>query len=397
MARVSDPVAIRAWVADTPTGGLTLETLDLDEIRPGEVLVRVAAVGVCHTDIAYTDGSRPTAPFPLVAGHEGAGVISAVGEATDGFAVGDRVLMSFSSCGSCRGCLAGRPARCASFRELNSGFGGPGSGGRLTRRNGEKVSAGFFGQSSFADHALTGLRNLVRVPDGVPLPLAAPFGCGFQTGAGAVLNTLRLQPGDALLVTGTGAVGMSAVMAARAAGAAVIVAVDPVESRRTLALTLGATIALDPAEVADGALGAMKVPLDFAIDTSGRPEMIRAAVAAVHAEGVVVLIAAGRTGAVADIPLRDLIVGRQVRGAVQGDSVPQLLIPRLLELWRAGQFPVEALVSTFAATELDDAMRAMKLGHVVKPVVLFDEGCWGLRRLRRCGPRRRGPTPWLGH
>ena len=233
------------------------------------------------------------------------------------------------------------------------------------------MSAGFFGQSSFADHALTGVRNLVRVPDGVPLPLAAPFGCGFQTGAGAVLNTLRLQPGDALLVTGTGAVGMSAVMAARAAGAAVIVAVDPVESRRTLALTLGATMALDPADVAGGALGAIKVPFDFAIDTSGRPEMIRAAVAAVHSEGVVVLIAAGRTGAVADIPLRDLIVGRQVRGAVEGDSVPQLLIPRLLELWRAGQFPVEALVSTFAATDLDDAMRAMRLGQVVKPVVVF--------------------------
>jgi aryl-alcohol dehydrogenase len=364
-------VTIRAWVADTPDGGLTLETLDLDEIRPGEVLVQVSAVGICHTDIAYTDGSRPTAPFPLIAGHEGAGVIAAVGEAAQGYAIGDHVVMSFSSCGSCRGCLAGWPARCSSFRELNSGFGGPGSGGRLTRRNGEKVSAGFFGQSSFADHALTGVRNLVRVPDGVPLHLAAPFGCGIQTGAGAVLNALRLQPGDTLLVTGTGAVGMSAVMAARAAGAAAIVAVDPVESRRTLALTLGATHVLDPVDVAAGALEAMKIPLDFAIDTSGRPEMIRAAVAAVHSAGVVVLIAAGQTGTVADIPLRDLIVGRQVRGAVEGDSVPQLLIPRLLELWRAGQFPVEALVSTFAAGELNDAMRAMKLGHVVKPVVVL--------------------------
>jgi aryl-alcohol dehydrogenase len=365
---------IRAWVADAPAGGLALETLDMDEIRPGEVLVRVAAVGVCHTDIAYTDGSRPTAPFPLVAGHEGAGVIAAVGEATEGFALGDRVLMSFSSCGRCRGCLAGRPARCSSFRELNSGFGGPGSGGRLTRRNGEKVSAGFFGQSSFADHALTGVRNLVQLPEDVPLHLAAPFGCGIQTGAGAVLNALRLQPGDSLLVIGAGAVGMSAVMAARAAGASAIVAVEPVESRRTLALTLGATHALDPADVAAGALDRMKVPLDFAIDTSGRPEMIRAAVAAVHSAGVVVLIAAGPMGATADIPLRELIVGRQVRGAVEGDAVPQLFIPRLLELWRSGQFPVEALVSTFAAAELNDAMRAMKAGHVVKPVVVFDEG-----------------------
>ena len=366
------PVAVRAWVADAPGGPLSPETLELDEIRPGEVLVRVAAVGVCHTDIAYTDGSRPAAPFPLVAGHEGAGVIAAVGPGTEGFSAGDRVVMSFSSCGRCRGCLAGRPARCSSFRELNSGFGGPGSGGRLTRRNGDKVSAGFFGQSSFAEHALTGVRNLVRVPDGVPLPLAAPFGCGIQTGAGAVLNTLRLQPGDTLLVTGTGAVGMSAVMAARAAGAAAIVAVDPVESRRARALTLGATHALDPADVARGALGRIGLPLDYAIDTSGRPEMIRAAVAAVHSAGTVVLIAAGQAGALADIPLRDLIVGRQVRGAVEGDAVPQLLIPRLLDLWRAGQFPVEALVSTFGATELNDAMQAMKAGHVVKPVVVFD-------------------------
>jgi aryl-alcohol dehydrogenase len=366
------PTAVRAWVAGAPNGRLALETLELDEIRPGEVLVRVAAVGVCHTDIAYTDGSRPAAPFPLIAGHEGAGVIAAVGPGAAGFAVGDRVVMSFSSCGRCQGCLAGRPARCSSFRELNSGFGGPGSGGRFTRRNGEKVSAGFFGQSSFAEHSLTGVRNLVQVPEGVPLPLAAPFGCGIQTGAGAVLNTLRLQPGDTLLVTGTGAVGMSAVMAARAAGAAAIVAVDPVPSRRARALTLGATQVLDPADVARGAIAGTGVPLDFAIDTSGRPEMIRAAVAAVHSAGVVVLIAAGAADAVADIPLRDLIIGRQVRGAVEGDAVPQLLIPRLLELWRAGQFPVEALVSTFAATELNDAMRAMKLGHVVKPVVVFD-------------------------
>jgi aryl-alcohol dehydrogenase len=363
-------LTIRAWVADGPGADLALEPLSLDEIRPGEVLVRVAAVGVCHTDIAYTDGSRPAAPFPLVAGHEGADIITAVGPGADGFAAGDRVVMSFSSCGRCRGCLRGRPSRCSAFRELNSGFGGPGGHGRLTRRSGEPVAAGFFGQSSFADHAITGVRNLVRVPDDVPLSLAAPFGCGIQTGAGAVLTALRVGDGDSLLVTGTGAVGLSAIMAARTVGAATIIAVDPVKRRRALALDLGATHALDPADVADGALARMAGPLDFAIDTSGRPEMIRAAVAAVHSDGVVALIATGPPGTTADIPLRDLVVGRQVCGVVEGDSVPQLLIPRLFELWRRGRFPVEALVTKFAAAEINEAMKAMKSGDVVKPLVV---------------------------
>jgi aryl-alcohol dehydrogenase len=163
-------------------------------------------------------------------------------------------------------------------------------------------------------------------------------------------------------------------MAARIAGASTIIAVDPVEQRRALALTLGATHALDPAEVAGGALAHRADPLDFAIDTSGRPEMIRAAVAAVHSDGIVGLIASGPPGTAAGLPLRDLVVGRQVRGIVEGDSVPQVLIPRLLELWRQGQFPVEALVTTFASTEINEAMRAMKAGRVVKPVVVFGEG-----------------------
>jgi aryl-alcohol dehydrogenase len=364
---------VRAWVVDGAGRDLAPEPLRLDEIRPGEVLVKVAAVGVCHTDIAYTDGSRPAAPFPLVAGHEGAGIVTAVGAGVIDFATGDRVVMSFSSCGRCHGCLRGRPSRCSAFRELNSGFGGPGSGGRLTRRSGEAVSAGFFGQSSFADHALTGVRNLVRVPDDVPLHLAAPFGCGIQTGAGAVLTALRVDTGDSLLVTGAGAVGMSAIMAARVAGATTIIAVDPVAERRDLALALGATQVLTPAEVTDGALVTLADPLDFAIDTSGRPETIRAAVAAVHSEGIVGLIAPGAPGTTADIPLRDLVVGRQVRGVVEGDSVPQLLIPRLLELWRRGRFPVEKLVTTFTGTEVNEAMRAMKGGHVVKPVIVFGE------------------------
>jgi aryl-alcohol dehydrogenase len=218
---------------------------------------------------------------------------------------------------------------------------------------------------------VTRARNLVRLTQTEPFRLAAPFGCGVQTGAGTVLNTLRVAVGDSLLVVGTGAVGMSAVMASRTAGASPIVAVDPVVQRRALSLALGATHALDPVEVADGALTEVAGGFDYAIDTSGRSEMIRAAVAGVHSTGVVVLLASGPPEATVDVPLRDVVLGRQVRGAVEGDSVPQEFIPRLLALWRQGRFPVEALVTTFPETEINEAMRAMRLDSAVKPVVVF--------------------------
>jgi aryl-alcohol dehydrogenase len=364
-------VLIDAAVTESKGAPFTMKRLELDDLRADEVLVKVVACGICHTDLIIRDQWYPV-PLPAVLGHEGAGVVEAVGAAVSKVKPGDHVALSYGSCGACAKCHAGEPWTCHDFFARNFGAARP-DGSTALRDDGRAIHSHFFGQSSFATYAVSPERSVVRLAPDVPLDIVAPFGCGIQTGAGAVLNALRLQPGDALLVTGTGAVGMSAVMAARAAGAAAIVAVDPVASRRALALTLGATHALDPADVARGALDRIEVPLDFAIDTSGRPEMIRAAVAAVHSAGVVLLLAAGRTDTVADIPLRDLIVGRQVRGAVEGDAVPQLLIPRLLELWRVGQFPVEALVSTFAAAELGNAMRAMKLGHVVKPVVMFDE------------------------
>jgi aryl-alcohol dehydrogenase len=363
---------IEAWVADT--GGLPLrrEILTLDGLRPGEVLVRVEAVGVCHTDLAWVNGSRPS-PFPLVAGHEGAGVVTATGDGVTGVRVGDRVAMSFASCGACPPCAAGRPAYCRSFRALNSGFGGgrekeP----RLTRESGEPVTIGFFGQSSFADHALTTPRNLVPLPDWVPATVAAPFGCGVQTGAGAVLTTFGMQAGQSLVVFGTGAVGMSAVMAAALAGGETVVAVDPVARRRELAMQLGATHALAPDEVDAGALrGVLADGFDWALDTTGRPEVVRTAVGALHTTGTVGLVAAGSTGAELAVPLRDLVVGRRVRGVVEGDSVPQVFIPRLFELWRAGRFPVDALLTTWPAEDINDALHAMEDGTAVKPVVQF--------------------------
>ncbi|HVW41702.1 MAG TPA: NAD(P)-dependent alcohol dehydrogenase [Amycolatopsis sp.] len=357
---------IDAWVAETAGAPLVPRRLELDELRAGEVLVRIGAAGVCHTDISYTDGSRP-APFPLIAGHEGAGVVSAVGAGVTEFAVGDRVVLSFSSCGNCRSCRLGRPSYCDSFRRLNTGFGGADEAPRFRTVSGSPVTGGFFGQSCFAGHALTRPRNLVRLPESVPFAVAAPFGCGVQTGAGAVLNTLKAGTGASIAVFGAGAVGLSAVMAAAAAGAATIAAVDPIEQRRALAKTLGARQALDPAEA--GTLAGF----DYAIDTTGRPDVIRTAVAATHNTGTTCLIGSGPAGTEVSLPLRDLVVGRRVRGLVEGDSVPQVFLPLLLGLWESGRFPVEALITTFPSTELNAAMHAMHTGHAVKPVVVFPD------------------------
>jgi aryl-alcohol dehydrogenase len=363
--------AVHAWVADVD-GPPLRETLRFDGVRDDDVLVRVEAVGVCHSDLMWMDGSRPS-PFPLVAGHEGAGTVVATGPAATGrVQVGQRVVMSFASCGTCGPCVTGRPSYCHDFRQLNSGFGGgreqqP----RLFRESGEFVTRGFFGQSSFADLALTNPRTLVPLPDWVPSHVAAPFGCGVQTGAGAVFNAFGVRPGESLVVLGSGAVGLSAVMAAAVVGAAVVVAVDPVPARRDLAVELGATHTLTPAQVAEGALlDLLPHGFDWALDTSGRPEVVEQGLQALATTGTMGILAAGRTGSAVTVPLRDLVVGRRVRGLVEGDSVPQEFIPRLLDLWRSGRFPVERLITTFP-DDVTGAVHAMQTGAAVKPVVTF--------------------------
>lgn len=359
---------INAWVAHSPGAPLVWESLHLDDLAPGEVLVRIGAAGICHTDEIYVDGSRPS-PFPVVVGHEAAGVVADVGVGVTGIEIGARVALSFSSCGSCRSCQLGRPSYCVNFRALNSGFGGTRSGAAYLSTMGDApVTGGFFGQSSFASHVITSPRNVIPIADSVPFHIAAPLGCGVQTGAGAVLNTLKIRPGESLIVFGVGGVGISAVMAAVVAGASRIVVVDPQESRRALALSVGATGAFPPdaGELLPGGF-------DYAIDTSGRPDSIRAALAATHNTGAVALIASGPAGTDISLPLRDLIVGRSIRGLVEGDSMPQLFIPELLDLWRAGRFPVDALITTFAHTELNEAMRAMHEGAVTKAVIVFPE------------------------
>ncbi|MFD7550534.1 NAD(P)-dependent alcohol dehydrogenase [Streptomyces sp. NPDC059578] len=370
----SPTTPVKAAVVREKGGPFVFEDLALDtDLRPDEVLVRVVATGVCQTDVHVRDQALPV-PLPAVLGHEGAGVVERVGDGVTSVAAGDHVVMSYQSCGRCTPCLSGNPAYCAVSFPANFG------GSRLDGTNalhrgpdtsGEEVHGHFFGQSSFATRSLATERNVVKVPDDIPLDLLAPLGCGLQTGAGAVLNSLAVPAGASVVVIGTGTVGLAAVMAARIAGAAPIIAVDIVPERLDLARELGATHAVHAkeedtaariAEITDG--GA-----DYVLEITARPEMLTLAVDALAPLGTAALIGGAPAGAHAPVNMNALLGGRTVRGIAQGDSIPQLFVPQLIDLYRAGRFPFDRLITHYGFDEINEAVSDTRTGAAIKPVL----------------------------
>ncbi|MDQ0489013.1 aryl-alcohol dehydrogenase [Streptomyces thermodiastaticus] len=360
---------IRAAVAETPGAPFVVGDLDLGEPRPDEVLVRMTAAGICHTDLGMRD-TWPGGLTPMVFGHEGTGRVEAVGAKVRGVAPGERVCLTFASCGACEQCATGHPAYCLHARSLNFS-GGRADGTTPLTRDGTPVHGGFFGQSSFATYAVVRERGVVPVPADLPAEVAAPLGCSGQTGAGTVLNRLRPDPGASLVVTGAGGVGLSAVMAAVAVGCDPVVAVDPVPARRALAVELGAKAALPPG---DGLVAALRDltggGTHHVVETTGRPEVARQAVAALRPRGELALVGLGGEVTFDVMPL--LAKGVRVHGVIEGDSHPGRFLPDLIGLWRRGLFPLETLVTTFPFEEIGSAVRAMEEGGVVKPVLVFD-------------------------
>ena len=362
-----------AAVLREPDGGFEWTDVELDDPREHEVLVRVTAAGVCHTDAVVRHGSLPVA-FPIVLGHEGAGVVEAVGDGVTSVSPGDHVLMSFASCGACRACRRDQPAYCRLFFPLNfAGRRADGSGGIADDVS--EIGGRFFGQSCFAAHALATERNVVPVADDLPLELLAPFGCSVQTGAGAVLRSLRVQPGDAVGVAGLGAVGLAAVMAARFAGAGSIVAVDRDPQRLALALEIGATSIIDTREtdLPTALRDAAPDGLDAAVDTTGSTAVIRTLVLALAAQGCVGVVGATPgPGAELVFDYRDVLLsGKRVMGIIEGDSDPQRFVPELVDLFRQGRFPVDRLVTRYPADRIAEAFDDAAAGRVIKPVLLL--------------------------
>jgi aryl-alcohol dehydrogenase len=370
-----DGAAVEATVAllrevDAP---LVLERVQLSAPAEGEILVRMRGVGICHTDISAAHGMIPI-PLPAVLGHEGAGVVEALGPGVEGFAVGDHVALSFDHCGECAQCEGGHPAYCDLFAPLNY-FGTRMDGSVTMHQGGEEVYGNWFGQSSFATHAIASVHNAVKVPDDLPVELLGPLGCGLQTGAGSVINVLGAQAGEGIAVFGLGAVGLGALMAAKAIGCAPIIAVDLNPSRLALALELGATDTINPTETDDLLWRVQEIAapgVHYSFDAVGLGSVVRQALESLRSPGHCVTV--GFQGLENEITVDQghLLVGRKLSGVVEGDADPQAFIPELIDMYRAGKFPFDRLVKTFPFSEINAAIQASESGEVIKPVIVFD-------------------------
>lgn len=362
----------RAAVLHEVDGPFVFEDVTLDDIRPSEILVKIVATGLCHTDLAVQHGHIPAA-LPFVLGHEGAGIVESVGDGVTGLAVGDRVAVSFASCGHCRNCVIGKVAYCLNFMALNiAGVRADGST-TLTAADGSTVHGSFFGQSSFATHAIVDARNAVKLPANAPVELVGPLGCGVQTGAGTVLNSLEVPAGASVIVAGTGAVGLSAIMGAVVAGATTIIAVDILPERLEFAKRLGATHTIDSrtentvelVQQITGGVGA-----DFAVDTTAVPAVVEQLVGATAFGAKIAVVGVPKPGV--EIPL-GLVSGsgKTLVGAIEGDAVPQTFIPEMLALHAAGKFPFDQLITQYPFDQIEQAIADTQSGKAVKAVLVM--------------------------
>ena len=365
---------ITAAVARTKGQPLTLETLELDELRPNEARIKMVASGVCHTDAIVRDGIYPT-PLPAVLGHEGAGIVDAVGDAVTTVSVGDHVVLSAAYCGKCDRCRSAEMAYCENL--FAADFGGRRADGStaFSDAEGTVISSHFFGQSSFATYANVVEESLVKIDPDVPLELVAPLGCGLQTGAGTVLNELQPKLGSTLVVLGTGAVGSGAIMAGVVADCAQVIAVDIHDSRLELAKELGATGTINTkteklAEAVMALTGGRGA--DYIVDTTARPELLEQAVDALALRGTLAIVGAAAPGTTANFEIgASLVKGWTLKMVIQGSSVPQVFIPRLIQLWRDGKFPFDKLITHYAHESINQGFDDSKSGVTVKPVIRY--------------------------
>jgi aryl-alcohol dehydrogenase len=360
---------INAAVVFEPSGKFSIEKLDLSEPNDKEILVRIMGSGICHTDLAGRDQHIPI-PLPSVFGHEGAGIVEKVGSGITKVKPGDHVTLSWMFCGTCPSCKSGKNSYCHNFLPLN--FSGARPDGTTTLRKGDLVVHGnFFGQSAFASYALTQECNVVKVAKDLPFEILGPLGCGVMTGAGAVINNLQPKPGASIVIFGIGTVGMSAVLGARVCGCTTIIAVDIQEGRLRMAEELGATHTINASKV-DPVKRVLQLTgggPNFSLECVGNPAVFRQAVDVLPVLGVCGLVGVVAPGTEVSLNMDLIMNGRMVRGIIEGDAIPDLFIPQLIELYKAGRFPYDKIIKTYPFEEINTAVEDMEKGTVIKPVL----------------------------
>jgi aryl-alcohol dehydrogenase len=360
---------ITAAVVREAGGPFLIEDIQLDEPKADEVLVKIVSSGLCHTDLVARMQYLPI-PLPGVFGHEGAGIVEKVGAQVTKVKPGDHVATSFMSCGTCVNCKKGKPGWCSDFRRLN--FGGRRPDGTATMKKGnETVYGSFFGQSTFGTYALMGERSVIKVPSDVPLEILSPMGCGIQTGAGGVINTLKAAPGSAIAIFGIGSVGLSAIMAAVASGCTMILGIDIMDERLKLAKEFGATHVINSGK--DNAVEEIRKltggGIEYTLECTGIPKVFRQAVDALMMGGTCGLIGVAPVGVEVNLEMQHILDGRTIKGCVEGDCIPDIFIPQLIELYKQGRFPFDKLITFYPLDRIDEAVEATEKGKALKAVL----------------------------
>ncbi len=354
---------------------IVIQELELDEPGPGELLVRIEAAGICHSDLSVVDGNRPR-PVPMLLGHESAGIVEKVGEGIDDVTVGDRVVMCFlPRCEQCEMCAHDGRLPCSVGSAANGAGVLLGDRGLLHRHtdHGDERVLHHLGVSGFATHAVVNRASAVPVGLDVPPDIAAVLGCAVLTGGGAVLNAAQPADGDSVMIVGLGGVGMAALLTAMSLGKGDVIAVDALESKLVAARELGAT-AYTPQEVAEQGIKATHV-----IECAGHPKAFETAFEATAPGGRTITVGLPAPSAVSQIhPVVLTVEARTVIGSYLGSAVPARDIPKYAQMWRDGSLPVERLISShIALADINQAMDALADGTAMRQIIMFDEAAAG--------------------
>ncbi len=355
-------------------GKMTREEVELDDPGLTELRIRITASGICHTDAAARD-QFISVPLPTVLGHEGVGIVDAVGAAVTDFEVGDHVIMSFPSCGCCGPCRKGKPFACIDSHTYM--FGGVYRDKTMRiHKNGQNISS-FFGQGSFSEYAIVDSSSAVKVDKDIPMASLTSLGCGIQTGAGSVLNKMKPEPGSSIAVFGCGAVGLAGIMAAKIAGCSVIIGIDAVPSRLQLAKELGATHVINGMK--QNTLNEIKNITDgeganYALEASGNSNLVVQSIDCLSVEGMSVIVSVTGEKEIHFKPEPSIMTPcRTFAGLVEGGSNPKVFIPQLVKFYKEGKLPMEKLVKYYKPEDIETAFEDSHSGKVIKPVIIFDE------------------------